>query len=146
MIMKTNDPEECAAEILSDPSKCSTGTFMLQEHYSFSWGCRCCANTGWGPHQYWSMYKVDLKKQPLMLQSAHQDGEDVAALTTTETNNEMTYNIAAAIIGLTIGLSLVSLYSNSHKRTRTVLSSFKILLQIAKIMCHPQHSKKRALL
>jgi len=115
MIMKTNDPEECAAEILSDPSKCSTGTFMLQEHYSFSWGCRCCANTGWMPHQYWSMYKVDMKKQPLMLQSAHQDGEDVDALTTAETNNEMTYNIAAAIIGLTIGLSLVSLYSRCRQ-------------------------------
>jgi len=117
VIMKTNDPEECAAEILSDPSKCTTGTFMLQKSYSYSWGCRCCANTGWEPHRYWSMYKVDLKKGPLMLQSVHQ-AEAYDAVMTNEASNEMTYNVVAAIIGLTIGFSLVSLYTRCRNKRK----------------------------
>lgn len=118
IIMKTNSPEECAAEILSDPSKCSTGTFMLQKSYSWSWGCRCCAKTGWTPHPHWSIYKVDVKKNALMLSSSREDVADFDVAMTKETSNEMSHDIISALIGFTSGIFLVFLYIRCRSRSK----------------------------
>jgi len=118
IIMKTNSPEECAAEILSDPSKCSTGTFMLQKSYSWSWGCRCCAKTGWTPHPHWSIYKVDVKKNALMLSSSREDVADFDVAMTKETSNEMNHDIISALIGFTSGIFLVFLYIRCRSKSK----------------------------